>query len=332
MSLDIEKVAERLRVKIQKTIPKNVDGTPTEAFKTAFKWDPSHEYAFDEYKEIAEDLRWQFYVWNAFTESCKAESIQDDIFYQSEEINQLRIKLDGADEDEQWSINNAIDHYYENAREEFDDTINALGFTLSLITNYIREHDVQESEPAWNANETLQQCIRLAWAIFNAQTPRDLNLFWGQINDIFSVCTNVLPALEQNAQLSNLRDDIKSIKNDTSIISTFLHEIKAFVERIWGKVSPSREYSPKDIFLFTTCRRIRMTGTLRGEKYYGPFYDLDNEGRVKAELSKDEAMYKYVIGNLEKLSNGQFRWLSKNDTLTWRSLKTNYLAWERGQK
>lgn len=115
---------------------------------------------------------------------------------------------------------------------------------------------------------------------------------------------------------------------EASFIKQIVDRIQTFIERMYNKCFPQKVYSERDIFLFMACRRIFRTGSLKSGKYWGPYTDE----QLNHKCSKEADVYQHVIAHLEQLSNGEFKWLSKADRVTWRSLKTKYRTWEREQK
>lgn len=115
---------------------------------------------------------------------------------------------------------------------------------------------------------------------------------------------------------------------EASFVKQVVERIRAVVERISAKCFPQKVYSERDLFLFMACRRIFRTGSLKSGKYWGPYTDE----QLNHKCPKEADVYQHVIAHLEQLSNGEFKWLSKADRVTWRSLKTKYRTWEREQK
>ena len=73
-----------------------------------------------------------------------------------------------------------------------------------LISRYVKKHNVQETDALGKAFKTLVWCRVLAWIIFLAKDNTELDLLMYHINAIEEVCDRIIPAMEQNTQISYL--------------------------------------------------------------------------------------------------------------------------------
>lgn len=215
-----------------------------------------------------------------------------------------------------------------------------------FLAKHFREDEFNDVDIGIAYN-LITESIKASWAIFESDPY--LNRFSNQLAEICDVCKNwgvamaifsqrqapvrllkeVLAEQRQHSvQLNVLTENTTSLKNDTSFIKQIVERIQTFIERMYNKCFPQKVYSERDLFLFMACRRIFRTGSFKSGKYWGPYTDK----QLNHECPKEADVYQHVIAHLEQLSNGEFKWLSKADRVTWRSLKTKYRTWEREQK
>ena len=186
MSLDIEKIAERLLAKIQKTIPKNADGTPTEAFEKAQALTQELKSPLESYLDL--------YVGDFTQQAASIKKIEEDPIAKIIVSNLLR---------------DSFAVYYMRVKMICEPKLKELAVIHSVLTDYIHKHNIQEDESLWKVNEILEQSIRLAWAKLKAGAPSDLDIFMREIEEIKNACATILPALEQDSRVVYLYNSEK---------------------------------------------------------------------------------------------------------------------------
>ena len=191
MSFDIEKVAERLLAKIQKTIPKNADGTPTEAFEKAQALTQELKSPLESYLDL--------YV-GVFTRDEQVASVEREF---------KKAEAEGNKEMSDYLLEECGVAYQIHLKMVCEPKLEELAAIRSVLTDYIYKHNIQEDEPHWKVNQTMERCICLAWAKLKAGEPGDLDLFMSEIEEIKNACATILPALKQDSRVDYLYNSEK---------------------------------------------------------------------------------------------------------------------------
>ena len=189
-----------------------------------------------------------------------------------------------------------------------------------------------------NQSPSFANCLFILWAFFNYHDwTKDLTWLVKWLEALCNVCQRAASA-DFDATFETMESSptstpqtpqvvIESPTTPPQVITQAPAPTKPLSESEEKKVR-APEVTPRERtqFMFELCEAIIGP---RGSRKPKPF--RYTEKGFNETFHKQEAVFEFIINNLQTLSNGTYRWLSKADKWKVSSFKTNFAEWERAK-
>ena len=234
--------------------------------------------------------------------------------------------------------------------------IKALHFSLVIFTVTLSYEDVLgiNKEELFKVCRILKICRRIAWGIFQSGECKDLEQLNQHLRDIrfayyktldalHAKTCNLVEALRRKIDpnyaeiLSILKATYAKVDDNGTKMDDLKKEIKenatVAIREGFKRIEerfPTRKNNPAKEALYKACKRIQMTGVLKGRGKYWPPYKDESRG-----ITNIHNYCEYVVEQAAWITNGEISYEMLSTTEKKKqatSLNTQFHAWNRKQK